>query len=144
MAKMTTMSGIEGLNRALRSLPKDAKRELTDASKEIVGEVAAEARSKAAALGGAWKYLGPTIQAQRSSKPSIKMGGNRLIKGRKGSKQTVGDLLYGTEFGALRYTQFPPWQGKEGYALWPTVREHEDETAERYSRALLAALDRMA
>lgn len=138
------MSGIEGLNRALRGLDKDAKRELTEASKDIVEDVAQDARSRAAGLGRGWKYLGPTIKAQKSSKPSIKLGGNRLIKGRSGSKQTIGDLLYGTEFGSLRYTQFPPWEGKEGYALWPAVREHEEDTAERYSAALLAALERMA
>lgn len=144
MAKMTTLSGIEGLNRALRSLDKLVKAELTDASKALVGPLADEARSKAASLGGAWKYVGPTIKAEKSSKPSIKAGGNRLIKGRSGSKQTVGDLLYGAEFGALRFTQFRPWLGKTGYAIWPTVREHEDDIAEKYSAALLAALDRMA
>lgn len=141
---MTTLSGIEGLNRALRALPKDAKKELAEASKEIVSVVADDAKGRAAGLGGGWKYLGKTIKAEKSSKPSIKIGGNRLIRGRHGPKQTVGDLLWGTEFGAWRYTQFPSHLGQEGYALWPAIRAHEEETSERYSKALLHALEKMA
>lgn len=142
-AKMTTMSSIAGLNRALRSLPKEAKAELTDASKDIVGEVADDAKGRASRLGRGWKYLGPTIRAEKSSKPGIKIGGKRRIPGRKGTNQTVGNLLWGTEFGAHRYSQFPPHLGKVGYALFPAVRDHEEETGRRYSEALLDALNKV-
>jgi len=147
MAKMTTLDGIAGLNRALRSLPKEAKAELTAASQAIVEDVAQDARSRAEAIGRGFVLLGPTIRAERSSKPSIKIGGSKRIKGRKGGRQTVGDLLWGTEFGGRQRAttmQFLPHLGTEGYALWPAVRAHSDETGRRYSEALLRALDRMA
>jgi hypothetical protein len=150
MARMTTLSGVKGLNRALRRLPKDAKDELTDASKDIAGDVASAAKNKAAGLQtkiGGWVYLGPTFRADKSSKPSVKMGGRRRIPGRRGDSQTVGDLLWGLEFGGgARPTtqQFLPHKGTEGYALWPTVREKSEETGQRYSDALMQALEKMA
>jgi len=147
LAKMSTLSGIAGLNRALRKLPKETKATLTDASKEIAEDVAADARARAARIGRGWKHLGPTIRAEKSSKPGVKMGGSRRLKGRKGSRQTVGDLLWGTEFGGRgRPTtqQFLPHLGLEGYALWPAVRGESDNTAERYSEALMSALESMA
>lgn len=148
-AKMTDYgSSIAGLNRAIRQLPKETKAELKGASKEIAGEVAAEARQRAASLTsriGGWRYLGPTIRAGGSSVPEVKIGGSRRIPGRSGQeRQTVGDLLWGLEFGGgARPTtqQFLPHLGTTGYALWPTVRAHSDETGERYSAALLAALE---
>ena len=146
---------IPGLNRALRRLPKDAKRELTEASKDIAESVASDARNEASALvsrSGGWKYLGPTIRAVTSSKPQIKMGSARKLpkhadgRKRKGKTQTVGSLLWGLEFGGgagPKTQQFLPHLGTEGYALWPTVREHSEETQDHYSKALLIALEQM-
>lgn len=146
---MTTLDSIAGLNRALRALPKETRAELTDASKDIAEDVASGARSRASGLTGrigGWKYLGPTIRASRSSKPEVRMGGSRRIPGRKGgsSRQTVGDLLWGLEFGGgsrPRTQQFLPHLGTTGYALWPVVRERSDDTGQRYSEALLRALE---
>lgn len=144
MAKMTTLDSIAGLNRALRGLQGEAKAELTATSQQIAGDVAAGAQGLAASVGRGWKYLGPTIRAEKSSKPGVKLGGSRRLPGRKGANQTVGDLLWGTEFGGrARPTtmQFLPHLGTTGYALWPTVRAMSDETGRRYSEALLAALE---
>lgn len=144
---MTTLDGIAGLKRALRALPKEAKAELKGASKEITQDVAEDARGRAARLGMGWKYLGPTIRAGGSSIPEVRMGGKRRIPGRKGDRQTVGDLLWGLEFGGgarPRTQQFLPHLGTTAYALWPAVRDHSDETGERYSKALLTALEKMA
>jgi hypothetical protein len=152
-AKMTNYgSNIAGLNRALRKLPKTAKAELTESSREIAEGVAEDARGRAQALVsrvGGWKYLGPTIKAEKSSKPGIKIGGSRRLKGRgkwpSAGQQTVGNLLWGLEFGGgARPTtrQFLPHLGQEGYALWPAVREHEERTMELYSEGLLRALEK--
>jgi hypothetical protein len=145
MAKMTDYgSSIAGLNRAVRSLPKFAKAELKGASREIADDVAADARARAAGVGRSYKLLGKTIRSGGSSVPEVKIGGSRRIPGRSGDRQTVGDLLFGTEFGGgARSTthQFLPHLGTTGYALWPAVRAHSDETGRAYSRALLAALE---
>lgn len=144
---MTTTSGIAGLNRALRSLPKHAKAELTKASQELVTPVAEDAKARGESIGRGWSHLGPTIRAEKSSKPSIKVGGSRRLKGRKGPDQTVGNLLWGTEFGGRGRSstmQFLPHLGTTGYALWPAVRENEARIGREYSEALLSALERMA
>lgn len=144
-AKMTDYgNSIAGLRSALRRLPKTASAELKDASREIAEDVAEQARGRAASLGGAWKYLGPTIRVARSSVPTVAIGGSRRLPGRKGPRQTVGDLTFGLEFGGgARSTtrQFMPHLGTTGYALWPTVRERSEDIGERYSRALLDALE---
>ena len=148
-AKLTDYgNSIAGLNAALRRLPKHIGVELKDASGDIAEGVAGSARAKAAAIGRGWRILGPTIRVKRSGVPTILAGGTRRIPGRRhrGERQTVGDLLFGTEFGGgeRRTTlQFLPHRGTAGYALWPAVREHSDRTIQLYSRALLDALDRM-
>lgn len=148
MAKMYDYgSSIAGLKRALRRLPKETSQELKEASRDIAQGVADDAQALAASLGGAWRYLGPTIKPQLSSQPGVKMGGRRKLPGEKGERQTVGDLLWGLEFGGgarPRTRQFMPHRGQLGYALWPTVRAHSDDTGERYSAALLSAIDKAA
>ena len=158
MATMTDVQGVKGLNRFLRKLPKEAKAELTDASKDIAGNVAAEAQGLARLLMGqneAWKYLAPTIKAMKSSKPTIKMGGSKPLprryrgdprgKGSPRGKATVGDLVWGLEFGGQQRRttqQFLPYLGKQGYAMWPAVRNESEETQERYVKALKQAEER--
>ncbi len=144
-AKLTDYgNNIAGLRRAVRALPKETKAELTGASQEIAEDVAADVRGRAAGLGIGWKYLGPTVRAAKSSIPNVKIGGKRKLPGRKGPRQTVGDLLWGLEFGGgvrPETRQFMPHKGRTGYALWPAVRAHSDETGRRYSEALLSALE---
>lgn len=147
MAKMTDYgNNIAGLRAALRKLPKEAKVELKGASKRIANEVAIDARAKASGLGMGWEYLGPTIRAGGSSIPEVKIGGKSRIPGRKGgsARQTVGDLLWGLEFGGgarPRTQQFFPHLGTTGYALWPTVREHSDEAGIEYAKSFQKALE---
>lgn len=145
MAKLTDYgNSIAGLRTALRRLPKQAGAELKDASAEIADDVATQARARAASLGGAWRHLGPTIRVARSSVPTVAIGGRKRLPGRKGPRQTVGDLTFGLEFGGGRRPttqQFMPHLGQTGYALWPTVRERSDDIGARYSRALLDALE---
>jgi hypothetical protein len=148
VAKQTDFgNNIAGLRRALRALPKEAKAELTVASREIAGDIASEAQARGFALAtsiGGWRYLAPTIRAGGSSVPEVKIGGAKRLPGRKGSRQTVGDLLWGLEFGGgarPRTRQFLPHLGTTGYALWPVVRERSDETGERYGEALSTVLD---
>jgi hypothetical protein len=150
-------TNIAGLNRALRRFPKDVQIELKDASQEAAGNVAATARGLAASLvgrSGGWRYLGPTIKATRSSKPTIKMGGTRPLPGRgrrpDPERQKVGDLTFGLEYGGGRFAdtrQFLPHRGNKGdagYALWPAVRGEWPENERRYLEALDDAMDKMA
>ena len=154
--KTTTYTTVAGLNKALAKLPKEASAELRTAAKEIASDIAGEAQGRARGLGGLAEVVAPTIKAARDRVPVIKMGSSAKLpkfgrtpqggfweRTRSGSRQTIGDVIWGAEFGggARESTrQFLPHKGQTGYFLWPTVRDRSDEMQDRYSEALLDAL----
>ena len=73
--------------------------------------------------------------------PVIAIGSKARI--RKGSaRQTVGDLLWGVEFGGRKRPstmQFLPHLGTTGYALWPTIRQELPDIMDRWADALYDA-----
>lgn len=151
MAARLTYTNVAGLNRALRALPKEAAAELRNASADIAVMVAAEARTAALRVGGVARYVAPTIRAGRDRVPVVRMGGNTRLPERDGrsrssGRQTVGDVMWGAEFGGQRRPttqQFDRWRGSSrgaGYFLWPSVRRNSDDIHDRYSQALLDAL----
>lgn len=151
MPKTTTYRNVAGLNKALRSLPKEASAELRKASKVIAADIATEAQGRARAQGGLAAIIAPTIRASTDRVPAVKMGstaslptsGNGWTHPRTGARQTIGDVIWGGEFGGgARDTtqQFLPHRGRLGYFLWPTVRDRSDDIDARYSEALDAAL----
>lgn len=151
MAARMTFTSVAGLNKALRKLPKDATARLRDASKDIASKIATDAQRRANAEGGIAAIVAPTIRASRDRVPVVRMGGSQKLPesgdgwehGRDGSRQTIGDIIWGAEFGALAYTQFEPWRGNDtgaGYFLWPAVRQDSDWIQDRYSAALDDAL----
>jgi len=152
----STYSDVKGLNRALRKLPKEAAEKLRGASLDIAEFVAADARGRAVRVGGVARHVAPTIRAARDRVPVVKMGSSAPLpstsRSRRGSRQTVGDVIFGAEYGGNREDtgvrfghtiQFNPWRGNKGaagYFLWPSIRTHSDDIHERYSQALLDAL----
>lgn len=151
MAKTTTYKTIEGLNKALRSLPKEAADRLRGASKVIAVKVAGDAASKARSQGGVAALVAPSIRGTRDRVPKVLMGsakrlptaGNGWARARSGPGQTVGNIIWGAEFGGgarPATTQFLPFRGNTGYFLWPTVREDDRMIQQEYSDALLDAL----
>lgn len=152
MAKTTTYKTVAGLYKALSRLPKEASVQLRLASLEIATKVASEAASRAKSQGGLAKLVAPTIRARRDRTPEVRMGsarrlpteGNGWKRSRKGPGQTVGDIIWGAEFGAAAYRQFKPWRGNDseaGYFLYPAVRAKSDMIEREYSAALLDALN---
>jgi hypothetical protein len=151
MAKQTsTYNNVKGLNRALMKLPRLAAAELRDASVEIARTVADDARGRAVRVGGVATYVAPTIKATRDRVPVVKMGSTARLpatnRSRSGSRQTVGDVIWGAEFGGRgRPTtqQFQPHRGTQGYFLWPAVRDNSDDIQRLYSEALDTALGKI-
>lgn len=155
MAKTMTFYNVAGLNKALRKLPKTANASLRDASQAIADKVAGDARSAAASQGGVAALVAPTIRSGRDRVPLVKMGsssrlptsGSGWSRSRGGQRQTIGDVIWGAEFGggARRSTrQFKPWRGNDtgaGYFLWPTVRGDRDYIEQAYGAAILEAID---
>lgn len=152
MVKGFTFNNVAGLNKALRQLPKEASAQLRDASLDIAEDVARKASTRARMVGGVLAYVAPTIKARRDRVPKIVMGGTTRLPprngvARQGAKQTVGNVVWGGEFGSDRFRQFSPWRGSDtgaGYALWPTIRAESDATMERYCDALIKAVDKTA
>lgn len=157
MAKKMSIAGVDGLYRALRTLPKEASVSLRDESQDIANDVANKAKSRAMGVSKMYAtYVAPTIRARRDRVPVIAIGGKKKIRTSKGStRQTVGDLLFGAEFGggAFKNTrpdkgwtgstyQFLPHLGTTGYALWPTIRQELPDIMDRWADALYdAAVD---
>jgi hypothetical protein len=150
MAKVSTYHTIEGLNVALRQLPKHLSARMRDASGDIAADIASAAASRARSVGGVAKLVAPTIKARRDRVPVVQMGGNATLptsgdgwtRSRSGARQTIGDVIWGAEFGGggPRTSQFLP-QRDPGYFLWPTIEAQGDAIDERYSEALLDALE---
>jgi hypothetical protein len=142
--KATSYATVDGLNAALRSLGPEASKHLRDASQLIAGDLAADARGRASGIGGAMQLVGPTIKGTRDRVPALAMGGSSRIPGRHGDRQTIGDLLWGAEFGGQgrpATMQFLPHLGTTGYAFWPAVRAGSEHAMETWSSALADALD---
>jgi len=146
---------VKGLNRALRSLPKLAAEHLREASLDISELVADDGRQLARMSGGLGMLVAPSIVATRDRVPRVKEGSAKKLpahsdgRARRGARQTVGDVMWGAEFGGGRRPttrQFRPWRGSgsdAGYMLYPAVRRNAERTGELYSAALDAALQEL-
>lgn len=152
MAKLTTDNSIAGLNRRLAKLPKAAKVRLREGSARVASMVADQAGQLARQVGGVLKYVAPTYRAVTDGVPTIRFGGRAKLptsgqgwqRERNGTRQTVGDVIWGGEFGGSRpgAEQFMDWrgnQGSAGYAVWPTVRRDRADINAIYSAELAQA-----
>jgi hypothetical protein len=128
------MRNMDGLNAALRALPKEMSASLRDESQAIAGVIAGQARGLGMSKGGVTAKVAMTTKARRDRVPVIAIGGSKRL--RKGSaQQNLGELTFGAEFGGGafgarnprpvtggRTVQFAPHLGTTGYFLWPTIR----------------------
>jgi hypothetical protein len=141
MPKTTTYTTVAGLNKTLRRIPKTATKELRKASQAIAQTIADEAGRRGRSLGGVAKYV--PFKARRDRVPVVVMGGSKRLpthsRSRTGDKQTVGNVMWGAEWGSNQYTQFEK-PVKRGRMLWSTVDEQSDEMMRRWGDALGDAL----
>lgn len=141
--------GLPGLNKYLRYLPEEAGDQLRQASDEIADRVADEAAGRARGLHPAARLVAGALTTPASRIPTVKLGNSRKLpahgdgRRRTGRRQTVGDLIYGAEFGGGKRPntrQFPEHRGRKGYFLWPTIRDNGRYIRTTYSEALDRAL----
>jgi hypothetical protein len=148
VAKTLVFTGTKGLMKTLASLDVEASKQLKAEAFDITSDIAAKAAGKARSQGGLPALVARNITGRRDRVPTVKMGGSRRL--RNGPNQTVGDAMWGAEFGGQRRPttqQFRPWRGSgsgAGYFLYPAVREMSDDMQKRYGEALLRAIDRSA
>ena len=143
---------IKGLNRALRQLGPEASKRLRDASVEIAGKVADDARSRALRGSGAARLMAPSIKGTRDRVPAVRQGSSRRLPPRQRSRADRSSTDHRRpddgrgvrrRSSAVDTRQFLPWRGSSssaGYALYPAVRENAESTGEAYSAALDDAL----
>ncbi len=134
MAKTTRYDSVKGVNRALSRVPDRALSEVEQAQADAAARIAQEAAGRARATGGAATLVAGHI---RAAGPSVVMDGAGQI--RPGPRQTIGDVMWGAEFGGSQ-PQFNAYRAG-GYFLWPTMRERLDGDMEAYGDALGDALD---
>jgi hypothetical protein len=142
--KMDITPEIRALFKRLNEMDKESKNELKDKVKPIALWVAGEIKT-AASYAPMYKQalaVSESVRVSRDRVPSITIGGSKKAKvTRKKTERnpapTVGELLYGSEFGADPTSEagaFPnggrrfPYrspkrgQGNEGYWIYPTLR----------------------
>lgn len=133
------VEGAKELIRAFRELDKAVPREVRAATKKLVEEtVIPKARMRGQQvrtnLKGNPTRLGSRGVASirpevRQDRVAVVMGGARV------------PYAAGHEWGSKRYRQFPP-SSKEGYILYPTVKEETRKFAEEYSKLMQQLIDK--
>lgn len=122
------VDGLKELQSALRAADRDFPKQLRVANKSAADLVAEGTRSSFASRGGVAPKVAPSVKAlaqQRNA--SVKIGGPKY------------PFALGSEFGSIRYKQFPAWKGNgpdAGYSLYETIRDKRDDVVEVYGDAL--------
>jgi hypothetical protein len=141
---------IDGLRETLKAfndLPKDASKELRDASLELARMLADRARADALVSGGPQgKLLAPTVKAKRDRVPVVEAGGTSRV-GR--NRAPAYGVLFGSVFGMngrsgwygeARYRggigrQYRPHQGRDAYWFFPVIEQSATEISEAWTKA---------
>lgn len=128
------VEGLRELQRALRELPKEHRRELTKANKEAANIVTGRAKARAFSLGGVAAHVAPGIRASAGqTSAGVAFGGPAY------------PMAGGAEFGSIKYKQFAPWRGNgpdAGYFVYPTIRDDAGEWIEPYEESIRDAIKR--
>jgi hypothetical protein len=107
-------------------------------SKKVSGELADYAAGKIKSYAVGSRYVASSrvadnVKISKSSKIgefSYGFKSQRLFSG----GATTLDMVYGLEFGATKYPQFPA-RRKEGYFIYPTLRQIQPELIKRWEEA---------
>lgn len=134
------VTGLRELLRDLNHLGPALNREVRVASREIAETEAGRIKAQAAGSDKLSAAVGVSVRTRSDRVPTIIAGGAKraAVSGRP----KAGDVFFGAEFGGQRRKttrQFRPHLKKQGYWMWPQIRE--DEAA--MQRTWLEAVDRL-
>ena len=128
------IEGLDQFARDLRAAGPAMPKRMGQANKKAAELVADEARRRAKSLGGsAAKGVRTLTSSAAAKQAAIMVGGPRA------------PWMWGAEFGAKRYRQFPAWRDNQwapdtangvGYFMHPAIRETRDEFVETYMAAV--------
>jgi hypothetical protein len=124
-ASRVDIEGLRDLQRELRAIDPAFAKELRLANKEAAEVVAEATRASFSSRGGVAPKVASSVKVmaqQRSA--SVRIGGAKY------------PYAMGSNFGSLRYTQFPPL-AKPDYSLFTSIEAKRDEVVDKYEEALV-------
>lgn len=129
------VEGLVELQRALREMGPEFKKELPKVNKQVATFVAKDAQAAAYGLGSVAAKVAPSVRASAGAGfAGVGFGGPAY------------PFAGGAEFGALQYKQFQPWRGNgsdAGYFVYPTIRRDGGRIETEYSEAAEALIQRV-
>jgi hypothetical protein len=133
--------------RVMNTMGKEANNELRDDVLKISEVMATALRFSASSK--RQKIAANTIRARYDRLPTISIGGSKKITSYNRKGGTVGDMLYGVEFGArkgylknggrsfpTRSAPYGTTGGSRGYWIFPTLRRMQPEIRRRWYQAV--------
>ena len=140
--------GLEEMQRALRGAPAATRKAVNRGSKEVAEHVVKKMQIRARSVPHARQYalVLPTLKALSGRTPRLKIGGGTpKARVTRKDRPFPGQFVYGVEFGGRRVRrtaaggstmQFPPWRGKKGYVIFPTITASHEYIKREYSRQI--------
>jgi len=123
-------------------------RRITSAFKAMDGAATDAAKRESSALA---EFAQGKIQQKAASRGKAAeriAGGSRVSKSSKIGELSFGfvsqkfsggantkDLWGGTEFGSIKFKQFPKWSSSKGYFIYPTLREIQPDIIAKWENA---------
>lgn len=133
MADGLRVTGLNELRSELKRVDGQLPKQLQKANKKVAEMVAEGTRSAFQAMGGSAPKVAPTVKAlAQQTRAQVRVGGGSGV----GAEVAMGNL-----WGSTRYKQFPPTLAG-GYALYPTLKDNDEEIAEAYLDAIDELLSR--
>jgi hypothetical protein len=135
------IEGYREARKAIRQLSPDAKKHLRAAALELSQFLAGQVRAAATADSAQSALLAPTVRAVKGVVPGVEIGGSAAV-GRHGTPAY--DILFGAEFGASQFPQFRPHRGREGYFIFPTIEQNDQEIGQAWLAAVDATVEQFS
>lgn len=122
------VDGLKDLRAELKKLDATFPKELRLRTKKVADGVADATRASFASRGGVAPKVAASVKAlAQQTGAQIKIGGARF------------PFALGSEFGSVRYKQFPTFKGSgpaAGYSLYETIRDRRQQIIEEYADML--------
>ena len=123
--------------RRITSAFKAMDAEATDAAKRESSALAEFAQGKiqqkATSRGEAASRIASGSRVSKSSKIGELSFG--FVSQKFSGGATTKDLWGGTEFGSIKFKQFPKWSSSKGYFIYPTLREIQPDLIAKWENA---------
>lgn len=127
------IDGVRETLAAFRGMPKEANNALRDAANDIARDLAVDAKAAGVAEGSQAALVAGTVRVVRDRVPVLQAGGTKRLGSRKAP---AWKLLFGSEFGSNRFTQFPhTHQGTDGLWFFPTIEDNAASISRRWNAA---------